>query len=691
MRRAVLVLLFVFVGSSFAQDDAVVIEATRFPEEVRRLPASVTVITQDDIARSAARTLPELLSGQVGFTMKDFYGNNAAATSVDLRGFGVTGPQNTLILLDGRRLNDFDLSGVQWSSIPIASIERIEILRGTGSVLYGDAASSGVINIITRSPLKQGLSAEVLGRIASYDTFERQLYGGYGGEKLGVNGSVYGYGSDGYRRNNRNEQENLTLNLRWPLGEGALDFRAGADRQDLRLPGARLVQPSIGLDELAMDRRGAQTPLDYASRDGTQAGMTYLQRFGAVEASVGLHYRDKDQRSYFDQGGFPTYRADELSLRSLTPRLRTPADALGLRHRLTIGADFHEWDYFSRRTDRPENLARPTNSVRVTQKTSGFYLYDTIDVTPSTLATLGYRAERAKYSGDDAVDPGAPACFFCAAAPTVREVQKQRAWEAGVKQRLAPALAVFGRVNRSFRFVNAEEIYESDAFFSPQFQLLRPQHARTSEIGAEWRRDANALRAALFRTDVSDEIHLDPFSTGVGNTNLPPSRREGLELDARWRATHTLLLSAGYAYTEARFLQGTLPGSPFAIGTDLDISGNIVPLVPRHKLNLGLAWDVFPDTRASAAFTAVSAQVMDNDEPNTSGRRIPAYHVLDVKLARRFPWGRLAAAVQNALDADYYTYAVRSAFLTPEGTVDRYAVYPLPGRAVTLSAEVILP
>src|SRR5687767_3928211 len=86
-----------FVFNCFSQD-SVLITAPRFPEEVRRLPASVAVLTEEEIDKSAARTLPELLTGEVGFTMKDFYGNNAAYTSIDLRGFGVTGPQNTLIL-----------------------------------------------------------------------------------------------------------------------------------------------------------------------------------------------------------------------------------------------------------------------------------------------------------------------------------------------------------------------------------------------------------------------------------------------------------------------------------------------------------------------------------------------------------------------------------------------------------------
>jgi iron complex outermembrane receptor protein len=230
-----------YAAASLAQD--IVITAPRFPEEVRRLPASVTVITQEDIARSAARTLPELLSGEVGFTTKDFYGNNAAITSVDLRGFGATANQNTLILLDGRRVTDFDLSGVQWAAIPVAAVERVEIVRGSGAVLYGDAATSGIVNIVTRSPLTPGKRFEVMGRVASHDTLEGQLYGAYGADRLGVNGSIYGYESDGYRRNNRNEQQNNTFNLRWALGQGNVDVRLGTDRQDLRLPGGRFVQP----------------------------------------------------------------------------------------------------------------------------------------------------------------------------------------------------------------------------------------------------------------------------------------------------------------------------------------------------------------------------------------------------------------------------------------------------------------
>ena len=181
--------------SAFAQQesDAINVTATRFAEDARRLPASTTVLTEDDIRKSAARTLPELLQEQTGITMKDFFGNNASSTAVDMRGYGITGGQNTLILLDGRRITDVDLTSVQWAAIPLAGIERIEILRGTGAVLYGDGASAGVINIVTRSPLKQGAALELLGRVATFNTQEAHVYGSYASGIFGINASAYRY------------------------------------------------------------------------------------------------------------------------------------------------------------------------------------------------------------------------------------------------------------------------------------------------------------------------------------------------------------------------------------------------------------------------------------------------------------------------------------------------------------------
>ena len=111
------------------------------------------MITAEDIARSPAQTVQEIIAQTPGVQLTSLYGGvNGAQTNVDVRGFGAFATANTLILINGRRLNDVDLAGVDLSTIPRDSIERIEITKGnSGAVLYGDNAVGGVINIVTKT------------------------------------------------------------------------------------------------------------------------------------------------------------------------------------------------------------------------------------------------------------------------------------------------------------------------------------------------------------------------------------------------------------------------------------------------------------------------------------------------------------------------------------------------------------
>ena len=152
----------------------VVVTATRYGEKLVSVPANVTVISEEKIKNSTAQNIPDLLRTEAGVHVNDIAGNSRNIT-VDLRGYGETSALNTLVLVDGRRVNQADLSGADWIQIPLDRVERIEIIRGgRGGVLYGDNASGGVINIITKEGDKSKAGAGAA--YGSYETFKGNAY-----------------------------------------------------------------------------------------------------------------------------------------------------------------------------------------------------------------------------------------------------------------------------------------------------------------------------------------------------------------------------------------------------------------------------------------------------------------------------------------------------------------------------------
>lgn len=657
----------VFVG------DTIVVTPTRFPQALSGQTANTTVITRQEIANSPQTTLPGILAEQAGIGMRDLFGNHAADSTVDMRGFGAAAGQNTLILLDGRRLNDIDLSTVDWSALPLSAIERIEIVRGGSSVLHGSGAVAGVINIITRSPL--GLPNQASGKVqaGSFNTQDYQLSGNYSGETGGVRLTADHYRSDGWRDNNESTQNSLNGDARFRHDLGELVFKFGGSSQDVRLPGPRTVDSSIGLNQLATDPQGTNTPLDWAKRKGYQAGLSNRLEFGHNELMLDLDYRNKQQQSYFDFGGYPDYRDTDLDMWSFSSRVQVPFETGSVAHSLVFGVDFQWWDYALRTSNAEANIGTPINRVTADQNTTGLYVRDDMQLDPATHLTLGGRYEWFELGANDQFDPAAPGGLFGSGALAGSQNETLYAWELGLNHRLNPQHAVFARLARSFRFATVDEIYEYSPAFSREFQFLKPQTSQDAQVGWEWGGGADRLRAAAYYMKVEDEIHLDVYSIGIGNTNLPPLERYGLEIEAHARVS-SVDLSAAYTLAYAKFTSGSLNG--------VALDGKDVPLVPQNKLSLGAVWHVYEQTRLTADANYVSSQLMDNDETNNFKQQIPAYTLVDLKLIHQIGNWQLSAAVNNLFDQDYYTYAVHSSF-----NADRFNAYPLPGRNGWVSVE----
>src|SRR5689334_6448749 len=264
--------------------------------------ASSTVITAEEIAHSPSNNLPDIIAQVPGVQLTTLFGSpvNGVKTSVDLRGFGAFATANTLILINGRRLNDIDMAQVDLSTIPLNSIERIEVTRGnSGAVLYGDNAVGGVINIVTKNGVGgPPVTARIVAGFGSVNTRLGNVSTSLDSGPWST--SFYGntIRTDGYRDNNRYVQENGVGNLNYTTPGLTAFLTVTGDNQELRLPGGRTVDPSIGLDELATNRRGTSTPFNYANQQGFGATAGFTKTLvNGVDLIVDGGVRDKKQQS----------------------------------------------------------------------------------------------------------------------------------------------------------------------------------------------------------------------------------------------------------------------------------------------------------------------------------------------------------------------------------------------------------
>lgn len=638
-----------------------IVTPTRFAAAPESSSVDVTVITASDIEKSAAKTLPELLAQHAGIQVRSNDGTPDMA--IDLRGFGMTGNQNTLVLLDGQQLNEIQLTSIRWSAIPLASIERIEIINGSGAVLYGGGATGGTINIITKHPSKAMRGNAGIG-LGSYGAKEWQLAISGSGEHVGMRVTASGLDSSNYRANNNIAQSKLEADLRTDAGHGEATLKFGADTQNLRYPGVRTVDPSTGLNQLVTDPRGTSTPLDYGKRDGGHVSLGTSQQFDFGQLAGELSYRDTKQQAYFDAFG-GSYLDTNLNLLSFTPRVKIPYQLGESGNEMIVGVDLADWNYDSIRATSPATTGTPTAHILAKQYNRALYVQNTTQLGADTKLTLGVRSQRVDYQASDAANPATYA--------SGNQGRTANAYELGLRHNLNQDLSLFGRIGRSFRVATVDEIF--DQYGGPlsdsKITILEPQTSQDSEAGIDYKSVDNKVRAALFQMNLNNEIHYNAIT--FTNMNLSPTRRYGLELEGTHNYTATLAVTAAYSYTVAKFREGTYGG--------VNVSGNDIPLVPRQRLALSSSWKVSEQNTLNANAVYVGEQHFDNDQANTFGQKMPTYVTVDMKLSHRDGSWLLAAAVNNLFDRRYFTYGVASTF-----TPGRYNAYPMQERNFSLNA-----
>lgn len=609
------------------------VTATRFPEPEQSLPLGVSVITADEIRASGATNVTEAVMRLLGVVgRQDFFGGGEY--SLDLRGFGPTADNNQVVVLDGIRISESDLSAPRLAGIPIEAIERIEVLRGSGAVLYGEGATGGVIVITTKSGLgrQQPNGASVYSAAGSDGLFDVRASANISAASgFNLDAHAQKRESDGFRDNSRSDVRGAMATGQWSNDWLRIGARVGEDAVNARLPGG------LTAAEYAADPRQTTTPNDHASIRTQRTGLFAQAELGAWQVGFDAARRDKTARSMNGTFAFDyDVQSDNYGLR---------ARHEGGANMLVLGVDGAQW--------RREVLG--AFGSLATQRSHAFYAKDDFTFGSRTRLSVGARTERIRK--DNNTFP--PSDFS-------RQVT---AWDVGVSQALGTGWTGYARIGRSFRLANVDEFN----FTTPGIDL-RPQFSRDAEIGTRWNYGAGNLKARLYRSSLTDEIGYDPAAVGPNspfgfdgaNVNFDPTRRQGVELD--WQ--HALNASFGWrvnaAWREAKFRSG-----PYA--------GNDVPLAPRRTVSVRADFAPVAGHRVTGGVNWVAAQYPDFD----NSCRMPSYVTADARYAWQFhPGAELALGVTNLFDRDYYTQAFACAGGQPS------SLYPEAGRQLTASLRV---
>ena len=621
--------------------EPVIVTATRFEDRYLDKPVNVSIIAAEDIKNSTARTVPELLRQLPGIRTRDSSGS--PNKQVDMRGFGISGDQNTLVLLDGVRISENEQTTVNWVGIPLNAIERIEILRGSGAVLYGGGATGGTINIITKTPVPGQRSASIYGGAATYGTSEAGVGANLAGESVGLRFNASYLDSDNYRDNNELRQKNALADLRWAGNRASVSLKAGADEQKLRLPGA------LSEAQIAANPRQAATPQDFSNRTGGFLNVGGAWAAGAGDLAADLGYREKNIHASII--GSPI--DSDTSVWSFSPRLKLPHQLGGWRHHLVVGVDWDDWSFLNK-----TSVFGQPREPDAFQRNQAVYLQNSTAIGDAWNLSLGGRLHRVEYGVTDLANP----------SQSDERTRNLTAYEIGVRYRASAALSPYAKIGTSFRVPNVNDVYN---LFTGVVSLLEPQTSHEQEIGVDIRYGPGTFRLALYHMTIDNELYFDPAA--FTNRNLPPTRRQGVEAEGKWRFARSFDLFVNYTYAVSEFRSGSIGGVP--------IAGNEVPLVPRHAANAGAGWAFAPRARADIVASYVGEQVFDADETNTFGRRMPAYTVVDLKLTYANGGWLFGAGVKNLFDEQYFSYGVYDSF-TPT-----YFAYPQPERSVFVTAQ----
>ena len=661
--------------STLVRLETLVVTADRTALSIATSTHAISVLTRATIEASPARNIAEAVQQAAGLTFVDFDGSGGDPQLM-VRGFyGGGEAEYALLLVDGRPLNALESGRIAWDAIPLAAIERIEIVRGPASAAWGDAALGAVINVITRSAVARG------GRIAFSGGSFGRLNGSINGALELGNRRVTYFGSatdlDGFR--DHAERKSGSIGVSWAVDD-ATTISTVHDWRDFDTPGP------LTAAELTQDR-AASSP--FYRFDGTRDRRHQLHidrawSAGSARWSVGLagEYRHEDRlRTVALAPTFADSKDRVLGASRLVATAQTEwSSLLAAADALLFGIDLSGGrlgsTYYNVVTGPADIYAGASGSrgdVHAdgsgTRIAAAAFIGYNLPLTAALRFSVGARADwlRDRYTADTP-DGNTVAARHTALSP-----------RAGLNLRYAEDPRHTGHlwlsVSRSFKAPTLDQLFDQRRFPVPfpPFELgfanteLDPQYGRNMEAGlyhgiAIVPGLTARVSLAAYLMDLRDELDFDIET--LSYQNLSRSRHRGLETG--------LDVDAGSVIAAwARFTRQS------AFSRDGDHAGNQLKAIPRKLFTAGMR--ARADWGLSASLMTSSVWGAHIDDANTIV--LPGWTRWDARLGLELSAFTAWVSSANLFDADYSTTAYADA-------ADPETIYYFPAAGRTLELGI---
>ena len=666
----------------------VIVSGSRFEENLNQVPANVKVITRDEIDNSSSNTIPQVLSQIGGLQVRGLNSSSLNLdASVDMGGFGPSGNSTTVVLVDGIRINPIDSGSVDWQSIPIDSIERIEILQGGAGVQYGNGAVGGVINIITNGGKKNinqasstyGTWGTLINNAIVKNTVEKTTY------QLTANTS----NTNGWRPNTAANAYSVDAKILQDLGGNDrvfIDGYYGYTNSQIASPVVGLVGSGNPLSVRPQNAGNNYTVNNSGFRQGLTKTLseTYvLELDTSYNNKTSFFYSpqadyftslDPNNLNYGYAGGAMNNKLQGWQL-AVSPRLKAKLAGVGTT---IVGYDLSKANqagsnsysslsqgiinanvygqYYNNLNSDSQSAAQINNSVYVMQKVP---LGNIVEVSG------GFRRQVQQASTSNT--------SISAANGTVSNTQQfgANAGDLALNANYLPGQRIYAKWNQSFRFPNIDEYwgfaYNDNGVGNTVFNgILQPQTTQTYEMGGNWSIWNSKVTSSIFKSMTQNEISYNP-TTGYNYNSIYQTNRGGILFDVGSNVTPSLNIGAGGKYQKSYYANG-----PFA--------GNPIPIVPDTTLNARANYLISSNWAVGGVVNYVSNQYYDVGPNSYSAAPVmPSYVIGDVFTSYKFQAIEARLTLKNIGNAQYSTFGGISSFSRA------YYYYPSEPRSVYLT------